>query len=91
MLKQFSCRKAIVIMSSIRVSNFYVCFTKNIARVSGGYVMFLRSPPSRTNNVRRLRRNVDVHHEVGRRQDREEEKNQTGLRRRGRMNLAAGH
>jgi len=53
--------------------------------------MFLRSPPSRTNNVRRLRRNVDVHHEVERRQDREMEKNQTGLRRRGRMNLAAGH
>lgn len=55
--------------------------------------MFLRSPPSRTNNVRRPRRNVGVHHEVERRQDRgeEEEKNQTGLRRRGRMNLAAGH
>jgi len=53
--------------------------------------MFLRSPPSRTNNVRRLRRNVDVHHEVERRQNREEEKNQTGLRQRGRMNLAAGH
>lgn len=55
---------------NIRVSNFYACFTKNIARVSGGYVMFLRSPPSRTNNARRPRRNVDVHHEVERRHDR---------------------
>lgn len=70
-----NCRKAIVIMNSICVSNFYTCFAKNIARVSGGYVMFLRSPPSRTNNVRRLRRNVGVHHEVERRQDRGEKPN----------------
>lgn len=32
--------------------------------------MFLRSPPSRTNNVHCLQRNVDVHHEVEHRQDR---------------------